>query len=418
MIAVALVLALAATPATPEPPGKTLQATPSAAGPEAARSLRAAGLCTMCHPEARVEFERSIHGSEEVACVSCHGGDAAATDVAGAHAKDFKGRIRRKDVPELCASCHADAQRMRAYNLPTDQLALYRTSGHGQRLAAGNEKVAVCTDCHGVHDIRRTRDPASSTFTLNIPRTCARCHTRGGPGQAGRPGEDPFTDFAGSVHGVALLTQGNLSAPDCSRCHGAHGAAPPGIGDVDKVCGQCHETTRAYFREGPHDTALQEAGMPECASCHSNHAIHHPDVAGMEAICQGCHDAGSPQAELAMQMKTLHQAAAQDLEAARRVVDEAAAVPLYVEDYRARLQEGQSALIESLPVMHAMDLKRVEGLTRRARALGEEVRSEVSGKLSERRWRRVGLMIFWFYLLVTIGILVMYRNRAAQAERP
>jgi hypothetical protein len=42
----------------------------------------------------------------------------------------------------------------------------------------------------------------------------------------------------------------------------------------------------------------------------------------------------------------------------------------------------------------------------------------VSGKLSERRWRRVGLMIFWFYLLVTIGILVMYRNRAAQAERP
>jgi predicted CXXCH cytochrome family protein len=412
----ALLLTLAAAAAQETPPA-SLQANPSAAGPEAARTVRSGGLCTLCHPEARVEFERSIHSSEEVSCVSCHGGDPTASDVGRAHSKDFKGRIHRRDVPDLCASCHADAQRMRAYNLPTDQLALYRTSGHGRRLAAGNEKVAVCIDCHGVHDIRRTRDPASSVFVLNIPRTCGRCHARGGPGQAGRPGEDPFNDFAGSVHGVALLTHGNLSAPDCSRCHGAHGAAPPGLGDVDKVCGQCHETTREYFREGPHDTALQEAGLPECASCHSNHAINHPDVTRIDEMCKGCHDAGTPQVELALQMKTLHQAASQDLDEARRVVDEAAAIPLYVEDYRARLQEGQSALIESLPVMHSMDIKRVETLTRRARAMGEEVRSEVGGKLRERSWRRVGLAIFWFYLLLTIGILVMYRNRAARRER-
>jgi predicted CXXCH cytochrome family protein len=216
------------------------------------------------------------------------------------------------------------------------------------------------------------------------------------------------------VHGQALLSKGNLSAPDCARCHGAHGAAPPGFGDVDKVCGQCHETTREYFREGPHDTVLQQAGLPECASCHGNHAIRNPDIAQIETMCLQCHDQGSSQVELAQQMKTLHEGATQELEAARRIVDEAAEVPLYVEDYRARLQEGSSALIESLPVMHSMDLRRVEGLTSRARAIGEEVESELGGKLQERTWRRVGLMIFWFYLLVTIGILVRNRNRASR----
>jgi predicted CXXCH cytochrome family protein len=409
MIAVLLLLALAsaaAVQAATEPPSKQpLQDVPSAAGPEAARALRAGGLCTLCHPEVRVEFQRSIHSNEDVGCVSCHGGDPTTTDVGRAHAKDFRGRIRRRDVPELCASCHADPQRMRAYNLPTDQLALYRTSGHGMRLAQGNDKVAVCVDCHGVHDILRTRDPASSVFVLNIPRTCAKCH------------KEPYADYEGSVHGQALLAKGNLSAPDCSRCHGAHGAAPPGFGDVDKVCGQCHETTREYFREGPHDTALQQAGLPECASCHGNHAIRNPDVTRMETMCLQCHDQGSSQVELAMQMKTLHEGATQELEAARKIVEEAAEVPLYVEDYRARLQEGSSALIESLPVMHSMDLRRVEGLTSRARAIGEEVESELGGKIQERSWRRVGLMIFWFYLLVTIAILVMYRKRTSREAR-
>ena len=89
-----------------------------------------ANLCTLCHPDVRVQFEQGIHHGEAVSCVSCHGGDSTTSTVAEAHRGDFRGQIQRPDVPDLCATCHADAQRMRPYNLPTDQLALYQTSEH------------------------------------------------------------------------------------------------------------------------------------------------------------------------------------------------------------------------------------------------------------------------------------------------
>jgi hypothetical protein len=35
---------------------------------------------------------------------------------------------------------------------------------------------AVCSDCHGVHDIRKSSDPNSSVMKANISKTCRRCH--------------------------------------------------------------------------------------------------------------------------------------------------------------------------------------------------------------------------------------------------
>ncbi len=375
-------------------------------------------LCTLCHPEVRVQFESSIHRSEEVTCTSCHGGNSSASTVAGAHRGEFRGRIRRRDVPELCASCHADTALMRPYNLPTDQLALYRTSRHGRLLETGDDNVAVCTDCHGVHDTLGTEDPRSRVHVDNVAETCAGCHSnRSLMGGYGRT-EDPYADFVAGVHGQALLERGNDSAPECSRCHGSHGAAPPGFGDVDKVCGQCHATARAHFLEGPHKAAMEEVGLPECASCHGHHRIARADIGVLEEVCARCHEAGSRQADLAAQMRTLYMAASEDIERARGLVDEAAAIPLYTDDYEARLEEARTSLIESLPAMHSLDISLIEDLTHRARSIGHEVASEVGGKLEGRKWRRVGLMIFWFYLLVTVAILARLRRRAAREGPP
>ncbi len=94
-------------------------------------------MCGTCHPENRVSFEQSIHHLENVTCSDCHGGDPAAREVAAAHRKDFRSLSNRLEVPEMCASCHADLDRMRAYNLPVDQYAVYLTSQHGKALAAG-----------------------------------------------------------------------------------------------------------------------------------------------------------------------------------------------------------------------------------------------------------------------------------------
>ncbi len=383
----------------------------------AAVAVPPASACAFCHPDVRVEFEQSVHRREGITCISCHDGNPQAATVAGAHSGNFRGVPARRAIPALCASCHADIARMRPYNLPTDQYALYLTSQHGLRLAKGDERVAVCSDCHGVHDIRPPDDPGSRVFARNIPKTCARCHADATLMARYGLKADAYAEYSQSVHGQALLEQGDTSAPGCTRCHGEHGATPPGVGDVDKVCGQCHATTRAYFLQGPHKAAMDAAGLPECASCHDHHLIARADMGMLDTVCLKCHEAGSMQTQMAAAFETLFTGASEEIDRARLAVEQAAAIPLYVEDYRARLAEARTSLTESFPVMHALDVTPVEQLTHRARSIATEVESEVNGKLEGRKWRRVGLMVFWFYLLLTVGVLVRFRRQAAAGIR-
>lgn len=372
-------------------------------------------MCGVCHPDVRVQFEESVHRVEGLDCSSCHGGDPSAATVAGAHRGGFKGVPRRRDVPALCGSCHASIEKMRPYNLPTDQLALYQTSQHGRLLAKGDERVAVCSDCHGAHDIRRRTDPLSRVFPAAIPKTCASCH--GDTALMVRYGRkaDAYDAYAAGVHGKAFLEKNDASAPQCTRCHGSHGATPPGVGDVDKVCGQCHATARAFFLMGPHKAAMDAAGLPECASCHDHHLIRPAGAALLDSVCLACHERGSDQEQMAKTFKALFVGASEEIGRAGALVERAATVPLYVEDYRARLEEARTSLTEAYPVMHALEVRRVEDLTTRARAIAREIESEINGKLQGLAWRRVGLLVFWFYLLLTIAVLARYR-RAAERE--
>jgi hypothetical protein len=47
--------------------------------------------------------------------------------------------------------------------------------GH-QGAAVTGAVVARCTDCHGVHDIQKARDPQSPVIKANLLRTCRQCH--------------------------------------------------------------------------------------------------------------------------------------------------------------------------------------------------------------------------------------------------
>ena len=55
-------------------------------------------------------------------------------------------------------------------------VASYEQSVHGQAVAAGSEKAAVCTDCHGTHEILDAKDAKSPIFKFNVPSTCGQCH--------------------------------------------------------------------------------------------------------------------------------------------------------------------------------------------------------------------------------------------------
>ena len=375
----------------------------------------ASGRCGSCHPAERTAFETSVHAGEDVRCTSCHGGDASSLEQRVAHGNGFRGKPARSSVPTLCASCHADEKRMRAYNLPVDQYALYQTSGHGMRLKNGDPRVAVCSDCHGAHDILAPSDPASRVFAANIPRTCGRCHgdtvlvkERGIP--------NTYALYESSVHARQLHDKGNLGAPTCVSCHGVHGAAPPAVGDVNKVCGRCHTAERRWFLAGPHRAGLSAAGLGECSSCHHSHDVQSARSERLGTLCADCHDPAGAEVAAGKQLDTDYHAAAAEVAKADAMIAQADAVPLRTDDYHARIEEARTYLREALTAGHAVQPEILANYASRARAVGQEVQHEIHGKLGNIRTERLLLIVFWFYVLGTAGILRRMRNRAPRAQ--
>lgn len=366
--------------------------------------------CLVCHSDIKVDYQVSIHAGYDVACVECHGGDPSRMDLeAMAPDTGFRGKPQREEIPQLCASCHSDAEQMKPYNIPIDQYAEYLTSEHGALLAQGDTKVAVCTDCHGTHRILTAEEPESTVHPENVPRTCAKCHSDGQLMAGYGIPADQLEKFARGVHGLALLEEGNRKAPDCATCHGTHGATPPGVTDISKVCGQCHLKTREFFNESPHKRAMDQRKISECSSCHGNHLVERPKRELFDAVCSTCHARDSEPFLLGQKLATLLVEAE---EAVRRAEEELARAEergFDVSAYHSRLVEARGYLIEALSVQHTLALDRVEALTRKARSLGEEVRGDALALITSTRVRLVGLAVSW--VLITFAILVIYFHK-------
>jgi predicted CXXCH cytochrome family protein len=383
----------------------------AAAAPHAPRTVTAAsGRCGVCHPSDRVAFETSPHAHEDVHCTSCHGGDDTTTDQAKAHGGTFTGKVAHASVPRMCARCHADEKAMRPYDLPVDQYELYQQSRHGQLLAKGDQQVAVCSDCHNAHDILAVADPSSTVFPTNIPRTCGKCH-----GDTmlvrQRKMKNAYADYLTSVHAHQLFDLGNMRAPTCVSCHGVHGATPPDVADVTKVCGRCHTTERRYFIAGPHAVKMAENDLPACVSCHGNHAVQASVVSRLGSNCVNCHEKGDKLEAMGGQMLADYKSAQAEIDKAERVIAEADAVPMPTEDYHARVEEARTYLREAMTAAHTVQPETVAGFTLRARSVGAEIQDELHKKFANARMSKLALVVFWFYVIVTVGILRRYRNR-------
>ena len=195
----------------------------------------------------------------------------------------WKGKIDRKQVPQLCGCCHSNPAYMRQYNpsLRTDQLDQYHTSVHGKRLAAGDTKVAVCIDCHSVHDIRPPSDPRSTVNPVNVAKTCSRCHSDAAYMKPYGIPTDQFAKYSTSVHHEAMVVRGDLSAPTCTTCHGNHGAVPPGVDKVQNVCANCHVFQAQMYEKSSHK-ARPLMPWPSRMRC-LPHQSWHPHAIGRHA---------------------------------------------------------------------------------------------------------------------------------------
>jgi cytochrome b subunit of formate dehydrogenase len=138
-------------------------------------------ICGTCHAQVYTQFEQSAHGKAVAAgivaapvCSTCHGEHQIQP------ARVATSPVNPLHVPETCARCHGDVALARKFDLPTDIVVSYQSSFHGLALKAGQETVANCATCHGVHEILPESDPRSTINSKNLPRTCGNCHPGAG----------------------------------------------------------------------------------------------------------------------------------------------------------------------------------------------------------------------------------------------
>jgi cytochrome b subunit of formate dehydrogenase len=120
-------------------------------------------VCGRCHEKQLKEYRISAHGKEilekknnkSAVCSDCHTThniDSPKTDKA------------KLAITSQCGDCHKEEQRT------------YFASYHGQVHRLGYTNTAKCHDCHGSHDIRGEKDPASQIHADNRLKNCKVCH--------------------------------------------------------------------------------------------------------------------------------------------------------------------------------------------------------------------------------------------------
>jgi hypothetical protein len=153
-----------------EPPGKFL--------PRSKTNGAALEACINCHPQEFALYRYSVHGvdvlrkreSEPPFCTDCHGSHYVLPST------DKRAWTYPANVPATCLKCHGEATIQQRFGLTKDVGGTFKSSFHGMRGEIGSKAVAVCTSCHGTHDIYAVADPRSRVNAANVSKTCGQCH--------------------------------------------------------------------------------------------------------------------------------------------------------------------------------------------------------------------------------------------------
>ncbi|HLE13060.1 MAG: hypothetical protein A2504_07370 [Bdellovibrionales bacterium RIFOXYD12_FULL_39_22] len=250
--------------------------------------------CRNCHLPQDNTFHSSAHGPK-LLCTDCH------NDYGGfPHEKRHFENKRQYSLDKVktCQRCH--------YSHYTRAL----DSVHYVQLKAGNLDAAMCTDCHGHHDIKRP----GATRT-DITKRCAKCH------------DDIDKVYRQSIHGSAMANENNQDVPVCTDCHTSHEIKEHNDSSFHinayKTCGRCHgdqekmeryglntniltsylddfhgASNRIYSQQKQHSEKLIAA----CYDCHGVHDIkskkesqtHEEARAKIVQMCKKCHLNATP----------------------------------------------------------------------------------------------------------------------------
>ncbi|MHC4413751.1 MAG: hypothetical protein ACYS0G_00550 [Planctomycetota bacterium] len=224
-------------------------------------------VCGDCHQSHRVPLSNGVNPRQHVQSYleSVHGvgisagGLVFAATCPDCHrhhevlaAIDPQASTHRERIPTTCGRCHLGV------------VETYRTSIHGAKLAEGDERAPVCTDCHTAHQITHAWTPEG---LVDIVAECGVCHDR--PEMSRGRRATFYKTYRASYHGQ-VTKLGGTRAARCSDCHGAHDIVP--IADERshlygenrvETCRRCHEGANARFAQfDPHADYLDRDRYP------------------------------------------------------------------------------------------------------------------------------------------------------------
>lgn len=233
------------------------------------------------------KFKKSVHGKRD--CVECH------TDISEIpHQVGVTHKVS-------CVTCHealwnaakaeGKTQENQRLGVVVQQIDRYMRSIHARPSREDQSRTnATCYNCHAPHYIYPSGSPQRAEWRLTVPNACGICHA------------EERQQYATSVHGNAVLNEGNAAAAICSDCHTSHEVEATGQDltklTITKNCGNCHQESLITYTGTYHGqvSKLGYAHTAKCFDCHGSHGIQrtsnpkssvHPN--NRIQTCQKCH---------------------------------------------------------------------------------------------------------------------------------
>jgi len=257
--------------------------------------------CGQCHDDMLDRFSQTVHGIAAIeredrlaaTCASCHSTHSILPST------DPSSTTYITNIPAMCGRCHKEGTEMTATHdiHQHDVLSNYSMSIHGEGLfKQGLIVTAVCTSCHGVHDILSHQHPASKINKNNISQTCMQCHALieqvhekiiEGRLWEEEPHKVPICVECHSPHEIRkVIYNAEISDRTCLSCHSDpnHSMEKDGetvslFVDGEKISHSAHadiSCVKCHFDVDPKDTPVCKDIQPvDCSVCHAEQVVDH-----------------------------------------------------------------------------------------------------------------------------------------------
>jgi len=177
-----------------------------------------------------------------------------------------------QETEKYCLSCHSNPDLK--MTLPNgEEVSLY-ISPDDLHSSVHSPAGIECEACHT--EIKTYPHPPANfqnrrEMTRTYYQACQKCHAAN------------YEKAQDSMH-AQVAEAGNLDAPVCTECHGAHNVRPPDQprSQISTTCGKCHTEINQEYIQSIHGSVLlgeENPDVPVCTDCHGVHNIQDPRTA-------------------------------------------------------------------------------------------------------------------------------------------